>query len=123
MIFVRQFAHFKNIVLQSDRRLFVADELVVDTQVELFAFFFERIRDETLVIPRFLPVTVPVVSTFLHVVIGIERRSIGVLDKFLVLLCSVSQEVPHVQLTMSTSQKDKQTLHCALGSLSKSSHN
>ena len=45
-------------------------------------------------IPWLLPVTVPVGSPFLDVVIGNREEIHGLLDKFLVLLCSVSQEVP-----------------------------
>ena len=66
----------------------------MDTQVELLAFLLERIRDVVLVIPWLLPVPVPVVSPFLYVVIGNREEIHGVLDKFLVLLCSVSQKVP-----------------------------
>ena len=40
--------------------LLVSDEPVMDTQVDLLAFFLERIRDEVLVISWLLPVTVPV---------------------------------------------------------------
>ena len=68
---------------------------VVDTQEELLlAFLLERIRDEVLVIPWLLPVTVPVESPFLYVVIRNRDEIHSVLDKFLVLLRSVSQEVP-----------------------------
>ena len=67
----------------------------MDTQVELLlAFLLERVRDEVLVIPWLLPVTVPVGSPFLYVVVGNREDMHGVLDEFLVLLCSVSQEVP-----------------------------
>ena len=67
----------------------------MDTQVELlFAFLLERIRDVILVVPWLLPVTVPVGSPFLYVVVGNREEIHGVLDKFLVFLCSVSQEVP-----------------------------
>ena len=67
----------------------------MDTQeVLLLAFLLERIRDEVLVIPWLLPVTVPVGSSFLYVVIRNREEIHGVLDEFLVLLCSVSQEVP-----------------------------
>ena len=45
-------------------------------------------------VPWLLPVTVPVVSPFLNVVIGNREEIHGVLDKFLVLFRSVSQEVP-----------------------------
>ena len=66
----------------------------MDTQEELLlAFLLERIRDEALVIPWLLPLTVPVGSPFLHVVIKNREEIHGVLDKFLVLLRSVSQEV------------------------------
>ena len=44
--------------------------------------------------PWLLPVTVPVGSPFLYVVIRNREEIHGVLDEFLVLLCSVSQEVP-----------------------------
>ena len=72
----------------------VADELVVDTQeILLLAFLLERVRDEVLVIPWLLAITVPVGSPFLYVVIRNREEIHGVLDKFLVLLRSVSQEV------------------------------
>ena len=67
----------------------------MDTQeVLLLAFLLERIRDEVLVIPWLLPVSVPVGSPFLYIVIRNREEIHGVLDKFLVLLCFVSQEVP-----------------------------
>ena len=67
----------------------------MDTQEELLlAFLLERIRDEVLVIPWLLPVTVPVESPFLYVVIRNREEIHGVLDKFHILLRSISQEVP-----------------------------
>ena len=67
----------------------------MDTQVELIlAFLLERIRDVALVIPWLLPETVPVGSPFLQKLIRNREEIHGVLDKFLVLLRSVSQEVP-----------------------------
>ena len=63
-------------------------------EISLLAFLFERIRDEVLVIPFFLPVAVAVGSPFLDVVIGNRKEIESVLYKFLVLLRSVSQEVP-----------------------------
>ena len=63
-------------------------------EVLLLAFLLERVRCEVLVIPWLLPVTVPVGSPFLDVVIGNREEIESVLDKFLVLLRSVSQEVP-----------------------------
>ena len=72
----------------------VADEPVVDTQeILLLAFLLERIRDEVLVIPWLLPVTVPVGSPFLFLVIRNREQIHGVLDKCSVLLRSVAQEV------------------------------
>ena len=89
MVFVRQFVHFATHFLRA------TGVKVVDTQVELLlAFLLERIRDVVLVIPWLLPVTVPVGSPFLYVVVGNREEIHGVLDKFLVLLRSVSQEVP-----------------------------
>ena len=55
--------------------------------------FLERIRDVVLVVPWLLPVTVPVGSPFLYVVVRNREEIHGVLDKFLVHLRSVSQEV------------------------------
>ena len=67
----------------------------MDTQVELLlAFLLERIRDVVFFVSWLLPVTVPVVSPFLYVVDGNREEIHGVLDKFLVLLRSVSKEVP-----------------------------
>ena len=63
-------------------------------EMSLPAFLLERIRDEVLVIPRLLPVAVPVGSPFLDVVIGNRKEVKSVLDEFLVLLRSISQEVP-----------------------------
>ena len=75
--------------------LLVSVEPVVDTQkVPLFALLLERIGDVVLAVPWLLPVTVPVESPFLYVVIRNREEIHGVLDKFLVLLRSVSQEVP-----------------------------
>ena len=101
VVFVRQFVHLttyffitanvKHILAE----LLIADEPVVNTQeISLLAFLLERSRDEVLVIPWLLPVTVPVESPFLHVVIGNREEIESVLDKFLVLFRSVLQEVP-----------------------------
>ena len=83
----------------------------MDTQEELLlAFLLERIRDEVLVIPWLLPVTVPVGSPFLYVEIRNRKEIHCVLNKFLILL-------------WPTSQYDKHTLHCVLGSMSSNSDN
>ena len=101
VVFIRQFVHLTTyFFIATDVKhilaeLLIADEPVVDTQeVSLLAFLLERIRDVVLVIPWLLPVTVPVGSSFLDVVIGNREEIHGALDKFLVLLRSVSQEVP-----------------------------
>ena len=101
VVFVRQFVHLPTYFFIASNvkhvlaEHLVADEPFVDTQeVLLLAFLLERIRDEVLVVTWLLPVTVPVGSPFLYVVIGNREEIHGVLDKFLVLLRSVSQEVP-----------------------------
>ena len=97
VVFVRLFVHLTTYFFSATdvkhilAELLVADEPIVDTQEELL---LERVRDEVLVIPWLLPVTVPVGSSFLYVIIRNREEIHGVLDKFLVLLRSVSQEVP-----------------------------
>ena len=99
VVFVRQVIHLATNFFSSTVVKHVLAELFVsyepDTQeVLLFALLLERIRDVVLVIPWLLPVTVPVLSPFLYVVIGNREEIHGVLNEFLVLLRSVSQEVP-----------------------------
>ena len=101
VVFVRQFVHLTTYffiaanVKHDLAELLIADEPVMNTQeMFLLAFLLERVRDEVLVIPWLLPVAVPVGSPFLDVVIGNREEIQGVLNKFLVLLRSVSQEVP-----------------------------
>ena len=130
VVFVRQFVHLTTyFFIATDIKhilaeLLIADEPVVDTQeVLLLAFILERIRDVVLVIPWLLPVTVPVGSPFLDVVIGNREEIHGVLDKYLVFLRSVSQEVPARAIDDAAVPYDRNTLHCALDSISSSSHN
>ena len=101
VVFVRQFVHLTTYVFIAANvnhvlvELLITDEPVVNTQeMSLLAFLLERIRGEVLVIPLLLPVTVPVGSPFLDVVIGNREEIESVLDEFLVLLRSISQEVP-----------------------------
>ena len=101
VIFVRQFVHlttyFFSVTDVKDilAELLAADEPVVDAQeVLLLAFLLERIRDVVLVIPWLLPVTVPVGSPFLYIVIGNREEIHSVLDNFLVLLRSVCSVIP-----------------------------
>ena len=63
-------------------------------EFSLFAFLFELIRDDVLVIPFFLPVAVPVGSPFSYVVTGNRKEIDSVLDELLVRIRSISQEVP-----------------------------
>ena len=75
--------------------LLVSYEPVVDTQVVLvFPLLLERIGDVVFSVPWLLPVTVPVESPFLYVSVRNRKEIHCVLNKFLVLLCSISQEVP-----------------------------
>ena len=50
--------------------------------------------DAVFSVPWLLPVTVPVVSPFLYIVGRNGKEILRVLNKFLILLCSFSQEVP-----------------------------
>ena len=96
VVFIRQFVHittyfftatqFNHVLAES----LITDEPVVNTQeMSLLAFLLERIRDEVLVIPRLLPVSVAVGSPFLDVVIGNRKEVKSVLDESLVLLRSI----------------------------------
>ena len=98
VIFDRQFVHlttyfftatqFNHVLAES----LITDEPVVNTQeISLLAFLLERIRDEVLVTPFFLPVAVPVGSPFPYVVAGNRKEINSVLDEFLVLIRSISQ--------------------------------
>ena len=81
VVFVRQFVHLTTyFFIATDVKhilaeFLVADEPVVDTPEELLlAFLLERVRDEALVIPFLLPVTVAVGSTFPDVVGGNRKE-------------------------------------------------
>ena len=75
--------------------LFVSYESVVDTQVVLlFALLLERMGDVVFSIPWLFPVTVPVGSPFLYIAVRNRKEIHCVLNEFLFLLCSLSQEVP-----------------------------
>ena len=96
-VFVRQFVHLTTCFLTATQvdhifaELLIRDEPVVNTQeMSLPAFLFERIRDEVLVIPRLLPVAVPVGLPFLDVVVGNREEVKSVLDEFLVLCRIIS---------------------------------
>ena len=75
--------------------LFVSYESVVDTQeVLIFALLLERIRDVVFFVSWLLPVTVPVGSPFLEIEVRNRKEIHCVLDEFLILLSSFTQEVP-----------------------------
>ena len=80
VVFVRQFVHLTTYFIIAANVNHVLAELLI--------------TDEPVVIPGLLPVTVPVGSPFLDVVIGNRDEIESVLDEFLVLLRSISQEVP-----------------------------
>ena len=86
VVFVRQFVHLATILPSATdvghalAELLVSDKSVVDNEVKLLlVIFLKRIR---------------VGSPFLHIVVGNQKEIHCVLDKFLVLFCSVAQEVP-----------------------------
>ena len=81
VILVRQFVHLTNHFFTATQfndglsESCITDETIVNAQeFSLLAFLFELIRDEVLVIPFFLPVTVTVGSTFPDVVVGIRKK-------------------------------------------------
>ena len=101
VVFVRKVIHLATNFFSSTvvnhvlAELFVSCESVVDTQVVLlFALLLERIVDVVLSVPWLLPVTVPMGSPFLYVVVRNRKEIHCVLNKFLILLRSFSQEVP-----------------------------
>ena len=63
-------------------------------EVLLFALLLELMGDVVFLVSLLLPVTVPVRSPFLYVVVKNRKEVHRVLDEFIVLLCSFSQEVP-----------------------------
>ena len=67
----------------------------MDTQeVLLLALLFELVGDVVFFVLWLLPVTVPVGWAFLYIVVRNREEIHRVLDEFLILLCSFSQEVP-----------------------------
>ena len=66
-------------------------------EISLLAFLLERLRGEVLVIPRLLPVTVPVGSPFLDVVIGNREEVKSELEDFLFSSVPSRKKSPHVK--------------------------
>ena len=101
VVFVRKVIHLatnffgSTVVSHVLAELFVSYESVVDTQeVLLFALLLGRIGDVVLSVPWLLPVTVPMGSPFLYVVVRNRKEIHCVLNEFLIILSSFSQEVP-----------------------------
>ena len=81
VILVRQFVHLANHFFSAthfDHGLSescITDETIVNAQeISFLAFLLELIRNEVLVIPFFLPVSVTVWSTFPDVVVGNRKE-------------------------------------------------
>ena len=62
-------------------------------EVLLFALLLELMGDVVFFVSWLLPVKVPVRSPFLYIVVRKRKEVYRVLDEFLILLCSFSQEV------------------------------
>ena len=101
MIFVRKIIHLATKIFGSTNfnhipaELVIAYKSIVDTlEVLLFAFLLELMGDVVISVSWLLPVTVPVRSPFLYIAVRNRKGVHRVLDEFLILHCSFSQEVP-----------------------------
>ena len=118
MIFVRKIIHLATKIFGSTNFNHIPAEFVisyksiVDTLVVLLFALLELIGDAVFSVSWLLPVTVPVRSPFLYIVVRIRKEVHRVLDEFLILLCSFSQEVPACAVDDA----------CVLGSVSSTSH-
>ena len=63
-------------------------------EASLLALLVELVGDVVLSVPWLLPLTVHMGSPFLYVVVRNRKEIHCVLNEFLILLCSFSQEVP-----------------------------
>ena len=101
MIFVRKIihlatkifgpTHFNHILAE----FVISHESIVDTlEVLLLALLLELMGNVVFLVSELLPVTVPVRSPFLYVLVRNRKEVHRVLDEFIILLCSFSQEVP-----------------------------
>ena len=96
VILVRQFVHLTTYFFSATQfnhglsESFITDEPVVNTQeISLLAFLLDRIRDEVLVIPIFLPVAVAVGSPFLDIIIIGNRNEVKRKFEVLLVLCRI----------------------------------
>ena len=101
VVFVRMIIHLAKIFFGSTvvnhilAKFFISYKSVVDTQeVLLLALLLELMGDVVFFVSWLLPVTVPVRSPFLYIVVRNGKEVHRVLDEFLILLSSFSQEVP-----------------------------
>ena len=100
MIFVRKSIHLSTNIFVSTflnhsfAELFISYEPVMDTLEELLlALLLQLVGDVVFPVSRLLTVSVSVRSSFLDDEVGNGKEVHRVLDEFLVLLCSFSQEV------------------------------
>ena len=101
MIFVRKIIPLATKIFSSTHfnhipsKFVILYKSIVDTlEVLLLALFLELMGDVVFSVSWLLPVTVSVRSSFLHIVVRNSKEVHRVLDEFLILLCSFSQEVP-----------------------------
>ena len=100
IIFVRKIIHLATNIFGSTHFNHILAEFVisyksiVDTLVVLvFAHLLELMGDVAFLVSWLLPVTVPVRSPFLYVVVRTRKEVHRILHEFHILLCSFSQEV------------------------------
>ena len=101
VIFVRKIIHLATKIFGSTNfnhipaEFVISHESIVDTlEVLLFALLLELMGDVVFLVSLLLPVTVPMRSPFLYIVVRNRKEVHRVLNEFLILLCSFSQEVP-----------------------------
>ena len=101
VVFVRQFVHLANHFFSTIQfqhgfsEPCITNKSIVNVQVSSFlALLLELICSVVFFITFFLPVAVAVASPFLDVVVGNRKEVKSELEVFLVLFCSISQEVP-----------------------------
>ena len=101
MIFVRKIIHLATKIFGSNNfnqipaDFLISYKSVVDTlEVLLLALLLELMGDVVFLVSWLLSVTVPVGSPFLSTVVRSRKEVHRVLDEFLILLCSFSEEVP-----------------------------
>ena len=101
MIFVHKIIHLATNIFSSTHLNHIPAEFVISYEsivdalvVLLFALLLELMGDVVFLVSWLLSVTVPMGSPFLYIVVRNRKEVHRVLDEFLILLCSFSQEVP-----------------------------